>query len=458
MLVVLFLLTVETRIRPKGQPKHGENLSNAKETMGQGYGNTRGVGGLHKGQHKQAGFDFSRALNGDKNKAMQQSKFKDNSKGKEKIPLGIDTQNFVTNQCLNKGLELEYLVVDDDIFIDENLMNVTNIQPLSDSKKQAILNALKSPARAVKAKSNVAWSDAEWVFFKDQLFSLFSVVFMLSVFCSVLLLFLVVVCGFYSFLPIEVVFVAGLLSKVLLVLGVAGCIASCSSSRCAALVVWMYLSLYRRWCFMLWGAVLLLCRCKADVVGFLSGLLQLPLASRVDVTSYEKWMEVFMAIVNRAGRWSGWGAGYWDFRFEPKTQPHHYDLVSFGWVSPFCSWAVWLFNGLFQGWVYMGCKGSNMGLLGQYRDCWLGSLLNRNYPRDLCCYWLRKDCLGSFGSFSRLLGDGVLPFFWVFTVAVDECRGCLRCAMMAGRGDRMTAVEGRAVVMRLVDGCLMKID
>ncbi|KAD5802918.1 hypothetical protein E3N88_14278 [Mikania micrantha] len=80
--------------------------------------------------------------------------------------------NYFTNQCIRCGYEPEYLVVDNEVFMEDHLLDVQSVQPLPANKKQAILKALKSPAKAVKAKHMASWTAAEWIYFKEQVNSL----------------------------------------------------------------------------------------------------------------------------------------------------------------------------------------------------------------------------------------------------------------------------------------------
>ncbi|KAC9430410.1 hypothetical protein E3N88_45858 [Mikania micrantha] len=76
--------------------------------------------------------------------------------------------NYFTDQCIRFGFAPDYLVVDNESFLEDNLLDVSSVQPLPENKRKAILKALNSNAKAVKAKHMVAWSVAEWVFFKVQ--------------------------------------------------------------------------------------------------------------------------------------------------------------------------------------------------------------------------------------------------------------------------------------------------
>ncbi|KAL8256664.1 hypothetical protein R6Q59_031731 [Mikania micrantha] len=79
---------------------------------------------------------------------------------------------YFQNQCTRMGYEPEYLVVDDEDFMEDNLLDVKSVQPLPENKKQAILKALNSNAKAVKAKHMMVWTVAEWVFFREQVTAL----------------------------------------------------------------------------------------------------------------------------------------------------------------------------------------------------------------------------------------------------------------------------------------------
>ncbi|KAD5961641.1 hypothetical protein E3N88_13114 [Mikania micrantha] len=57
-----------------------------------------------------------------------------------------DQWNFFTDQCIRQGLQPDYLVLDNASFMEDNLLDVNSVLPLSDNKKQAILKALKSKA------------------------------------------------------------------------------------------------------------------------------------------------------------------------------------------------------------------------------------------------------------------------------------------------------------------------
>ncbi|KAL8265444.1 hypothetical protein R6Q59_023574 [Mikania micrantha] len=79
---------------------------------------------------------------------------------------------YFQNQCIRMGYEPEYLIVDDEVFMEDNLLDVKSVQPLTENKKQAISRALNSNAKAVKAKHMKNWTFAEWVFFKEQVTAL----------------------------------------------------------------------------------------------------------------------------------------------------------------------------------------------------------------------------------------------------------------------------------------------
>ncbi|KAD4889475.1 hypothetical protein E3N88_21548 [Mikania micrantha] len=86
---------------------------------------------------------------------------------------------FFAVQCEILDLDPEMLVVDDEAFLEDYLMGDTMLDltdkavsashKVPESKKQAILNALKSPARAVKATDMQKWTVGEWVFFVEQI-------------------------------------------------------------------------------------------------------------------------------------------------------------------------------------------------------------------------------------------------------------------------------------------------
>ncbi|KAD2804987.1 hypothetical protein E3N88_38364 [Mikania micrantha] len=79
---------------------------------------------------------------------------------------------YFQNQCTRMGYEPEYLIVDDEAFMEDNLLDVKSIQPLPENKKQAILKALNSSAKAVMAKHMMSWTVAERVFFREQVTAL----------------------------------------------------------------------------------------------------------------------------------------------------------------------------------------------------------------------------------------------------------------------------------------------
>ncbi|KAL8241470.1 hypothetical protein R6Q59_014824 [Mikania micrantha] len=79
-----------------------------------------------------------------------------------------DEWNFFNDQCIYMGYEPDYLVVDTEDYMEDNLMNIKGSPHLPENKKQAIFKALNSNAKAVKAKHMTAWSVGEWSFFKNQ--------------------------------------------------------------------------------------------------------------------------------------------------------------------------------------------------------------------------------------------------------------------------------------------------
>ncbi|KAL8240011.1 hypothetical protein R6Q59_013366 [Mikania micrantha] len=80
--------------------------------------------------------------------------------------------NYFAVQCQCRALVTDYVVVDDDSFLEDYLLDDVDMPPLPEYKKQAILKALNSNAKAVKAKNMPAWSVSKWKFFKDQVASL----------------------------------------------------------------------------------------------------------------------------------------------------------------------------------------------------------------------------------------------------------------------------------------------
>ncbi|KAD4386109.1 hypothetical protein E3N88_26278 [Mikania micrantha] len=85
--------------------------------------------------------------------------------------------DYFTDQCHRLDLDLEFLVVDEsfleDYLLEESLQNtmdqaVNVIHNVPESEKKAILNALKSNAKAVKAKDMTKWAVGEWLFFVEQ--------------------------------------------------------------------------------------------------------------------------------------------------------------------------------------------------------------------------------------------------------------------------------------------------
>ncbi|KAL8265620.1 hypothetical protein R6Q59_002964 [Mikania micrantha] len=80
---------------------------------------------------------------------------------------------FFSAQCEALDLDPDMLLVDDDSFLEDYLMGdsmldlsdqvVSTSHKVPASKKQAILNALQSPAKAVKAKDMQRWTVGEWV-------------------------------------------------------------------------------------------------------------------------------------------------------------------------------------------------------------------------------------------------------------------------------------------------------
>ncbi|KAD2804938.1 hypothetical protein E3N88_38315 [Mikania micrantha] len=79
---------------------------------------------------------------------------------------------YFQNQCTWMGYEPEHLIVDDEAFMEDNLLDVKSIQPLPENKKQAILKALNSSVKAVMAKHMMSWTVAERVFFREQVTAL----------------------------------------------------------------------------------------------------------------------------------------------------------------------------------------------------------------------------------------------------------------------------------------------
>ncbi|KAL8241467.1 hypothetical protein R6Q59_014821 [Mikania micrantha] len=104
-----------------------------------------------------------------------------------------DEWNYFSDQCYLRDLDPDYVIFDNDEFMDDKLMveEDTPMQPssgktcmqspisevvtttsISEPKQRAITNALKSSARAVKASDMMRWSVGEWLFFKDQVYLL----------------------------------------------------------------------------------------------------------------------------------------------------------------------------------------------------------------------------------------------------------------------------------------------
>ncbi|KAD5508957.1 hypothetical protein E3N88_16660 [Mikania micrantha] len=79
-----------------------------------------------------------------------------------------DEWSFFKATCKNLDLDLEFLVVDDLSFMEDNLIELQNVPPISEGKKQAIAKALNSEAKGVKVKHMVAWSVGEWKYFIDH--------------------------------------------------------------------------------------------------------------------------------------------------------------------------------------------------------------------------------------------------------------------------------------------------
>ncbi|KAL8269140.1 hypothetical protein R6Q59_002938, partial [Mikania micrantha] len=82
-----------------------------------------------------------------------------------------DEWEYFADQCHMRDYDPELLVVDDDNFMEDNLiveLEDSTHFVISEQKKNAITKALKSSAKAVKAKDMVRWSVGERFFFKDQ--------------------------------------------------------------------------------------------------------------------------------------------------------------------------------------------------------------------------------------------------------------------------------------------------
>ncbi|KAL8248078.1 hypothetical protein R6Q59_009294 [Mikania micrantha] len=102
----------------------------------------------------------------------------------------LNEWDYFSDQCRARGLEPDDLVVDDEDFLEDNVIEEDEFPPnqssektcttdptepeehitmdISKPKKQAITKALKSSDRAVKATDMMSWSVGEWLFFKDQ--------------------------------------------------------------------------------------------------------------------------------------------------------------------------------------------------------------------------------------------------------------------------------------------------
>ncbi|KAL8245669.1 hypothetical protein R6Q59_006885 [Mikania micrantha] len=80
--------------------------------------------------------------------------------------------DYFTDQCHRLDLDPEFLVVDDESFLEDYLLEeslqntmdqaVNVIHNVPESKKKAIMNALKSKAKAVKAKDMTKWAVGDW--------------------------------------------------------------------------------------------------------------------------------------------------------------------------------------------------------------------------------------------------------------------------------------------------------
>ncbi|KAD6118966.1 hypothetical protein E3N88_10237 [Mikania micrantha] len=86
--------------------------------------------------------------------------------------------DYFKDQCNRLDLDPEFLVVDDDSFMDDYLLEdnildsmdqvVSASHSVPESKKKTILKALTSKAKAVKAKDMARWSVGEWIYFVEQ--------------------------------------------------------------------------------------------------------------------------------------------------------------------------------------------------------------------------------------------------------------------------------------------------
>ncbi|KAD3338668.1 hypothetical protein E3N88_34189 [Mikania micrantha] len=91
---------------------------------------------------------------------------------------GLGESEYFLDQCHRLGYDPDLLLVDDESFLEDYLLEEslqdTLDQPVNathgvlNSKKKAILNALKSKAKAVKAKDMAKWSVGEWCYFVEQ--------------------------------------------------------------------------------------------------------------------------------------------------------------------------------------------------------------------------------------------------------------------------------------------------
>ncbi|KAL8266923.1 hypothetical protein R6Q59_004267 [Mikania micrantha] len=275
--------------------------------------------------------------------------------------------NFFNNQCMRMGYEPDYVVKDVESFMEDNLLDIQSVQPISDKKKQAIAavgsSFLGSPGASSLMLVTVGFG-AVYPHLKGGVrpFWLFSRLFR----------------GWYHLMwkGDETGFCwirHGRCEPRCHLFKTEQTHWCCWVPVCRGVACW-YIT--RSKMAIDWRLFNLVLR-EAGLAGWL-----LVLVWAVIPWFFFNWalggVGLFVVIWGRLDVWVGSHtvcifeeAGFWGSWLKPKTHPLQNVVTFVSLFLPLCYWAVWVYYDMFRGWVYMGCKGLDSLLGGLHIGCLL---------------------------------------------------------------------------------------